>query len=78
MSEGFGEDEGMQLLISALLGLATFIALFPFAGEDSDPPRFYSVFGYEVPTGDIWLALLSGAGVALGSWWFLGRRRKDV
>jgi hypothetical protein len=33
MSEVFGEDEGMRLVISAVLGFGTFLALFPFSGQ---------------------------------------------
>jgi len=64
----------MRVAISTVLGVFTFVALFPFAGEDSDPPTFFSVFGYEVPSGDVWLALVAGVGVGVEAWWLLRRR----
>jgi hypothetical protein len=65
----------MRLFVSAGLGIMTFITFFPFMGQDSDPPKFFSVFGYEVPRGDLWLALPAAIVVALAVWWLLGRRR---
>jgi hypothetical protein len=75
MSEIFRQDDWMRFVISAALGLFAFVALFPFMGQDSDPPKFFSVFGYEVPRGDLWLALPAAIVVALAVWWLLGRRR---
>lgn len=65
----------MRVGLALFAGVAAFLALFPFAGQDSDPPRFFSVFGWEVPIGDIWLSLLAGVAAAAIVWVVLGRKR---
>jgi hypothetical protein len=74
MSEIFRQDDWMRFAISAALGLFAFVALFPFMGQDSDPPKFFSVFGYEVQRGDLWLALPAAFVVAFSAWWLLRQR----
>jgi hypothetical protein len=64
----------VRLPAALAAGLLAFVALFPFSGDDSDPQRFHSVFGYRVPVGDIWLALAAGV-IAGAVVWMLLRAR---
>jgi hypothetical protein len=51
-----------------VIAFAAFLALFPFYGQDSDPPQHFSVFNNRVPAGPDggpWLAAAVGL-VALG------------
>jgi hypothetical protein len=57
-----------RALAALLVGFLTFLVLFPFAGNDSDPPQYFSVFGNRVPTGGPWLAIGFGVGVAVLMW----------
>ena len=67
---------GSRRVISIVVGCAAFVALFPFSGDDSDPPTHRSVFGYEVP-GGIWLPLVAGVIAGALCWWAL-RGRDDA
>jgi hypothetical protein len=61
-------------LFAAVCALAAFVALFPFSGDDEQPPTHYSVFGYEVP-GGIWPPLV--AAVVVGALvWAVTRTRR--
>lgn len=42
---------GVTAAISGLAALLVFVLLFPYAGNDSDPPECFSVLGYVVPCG---------------------------
>ena len=64
---------GARTVISVLAGLVAFVALFPFSGDDSDPPSYHSVFGYDVPTGGVWLALGAGLIVGVLVWTIVGK-----
>ena len=64
-----------RAVIALLTGIVIFISLFPFSGDDSDPPKYYSVFGYGVPTGSIWLPLAAAIVVGTFIWIGLGRIR---
>ena len=60
--------------LSTIVGIVVFLLLFPFSGDDSDPPTFYSVFGTEVPTDNPLLATI--AAILLGGvTWVLTRGR---
>ena len=61
--------------LSIIVGIVVFLLLFPFSGDDSDTPTFYSVFGTEVPTDNPLLAI-AAAMVAGGVAWFLTRGRR--
>jgi hypothetical protein len=63
--------------LSVLAGIVVFVALFPFSGDDSDPQKHRSVFGYGVPGGGLWLALVAGAVVALIVWMVLRDRSRS-
>ena len=65
----------MRIGLALISGLVVFVALFPFSGQDSDPPKFFSVFNYEVPVGGIWLSLLAGLAAAALVWGVVGGRR---
>jgi hypothetical protein len=70
-----------RIVASALAGIAAFVSLFPFMGNDSDPPTHYSVFTWEVPTDELWLCSLAGITAATATWILWGlmekRLRKD-
>jgi hypothetical protein len=76
-ARGEASDMGswVRSIAALLAGAAVFIALFPFSGDDSDPPKYYSVFGYGVPAG-IWLALAAGVVVGGLMWILLGNRSR--
>ena len=42
---------GATALAAALAGLAVFVLLLPYSGNDSDPPECFSLLGYVVPCG---------------------------
>jgi hypothetical protein len=54
---------GMILGPAVIAGFVVFLLLFPFSGDDSDPPTCYSVFDYVVPCGS---GLAVAAGLATG------------
>jgi hypothetical protein len=63
--------------VSLLTGIVVFVALFPFSGDDSDPQKHRSVFGYGVPVGGLWLALVAGVVAALLVWMLLRDRSRS-
>jgi hypothetical protein len=65
-----------RLPVSLLVGVVAFVALFPFSGDDSDPQKHRSVFGYDVPVGGIWLAVGAGLVAATIVWWALRARSR--
>lgn len=65
----------LRLPLSLLVGFAVFVGLFPFSGDDSDPQRYRSVFGYSVPVGGIWLAVVAAVVAGLIVWALLRNRK---
>lgn len=74
---------GVTAAVSALAAAVVFVLLFPYGGNDSDPPECFSVFGYVVPcgfgpeqsqgiafavAGAVLAAALVGVGSAAGRW----------
>jgi hypothetical protein len=64
----------MRMIFSIGVGAVGFVALIPVRGDETDPPIHYSVFGYEVPSVGIWLALAVGVVAAAATWFLLNRR----
>ncbi len=62
-----------RLAVAILAGLAGFLSVFPFSGADTDPPRYYSILGYRVPTDSHWLAIVIGVAVGYIVWKILRR-----
>lgn len=69
---------GVRTVLAALAGSASFVALFAFSGDDSDPPKYRSVFGYRVPTGGIWLALAAGIIAGVLVWMVLRKNSREA
>jgi hypothetical protein len=63
-----------RLSLSLIAGFAAFIAFFPFMGQDSDPPKHFSVFTYQVPTDNLLFPLVMGVGGGLLVWLVTGSR----
>lgn len=59
--------------MAVAVGVLVFLVLFPFAGDDSDPPTFFSVFGHEVPTDNPLLAIAGGVVAGALTWLATGR-----
>jgi hypothetical protein len=68
-----------RVIASISAGIAAFVSLFPFSGDDPDSPTHYSVFGWEVPTDELWLCSLAAITAATATWilwgWFAKRSR---
>lgn len=52
-----------RVVAALLAGLVVTVLLLPWTGVDSDPPRCWSMFDYEVACGS--LAYIAGAATAL-------------
>lgn len=68
----------VRLVAAFVAGFAVLLLLFPYSGDDSDPPTCFSVFGYVVPCGGGFaLAAAAGTAVVAGLALFaLGRGRR--
>jgi uncharacterized metal-binding protein len=65
----------LRIMVVVVLGVLTFLALFPFYGVDTQPPVHWSVFGNQVPADSPWLAVAVGVLVAAVTWVLSGRLR---
>ena len=67
----------LRVAVAVAAGIVAFLLLFPFAGVDTQPPRYYSVFGNRVPTGTLWAALPAAAVAVWIAWTLFGRGSRE-
>ena len=62
----------LRLLLTAATFILVVLWLFPYTGEDEQPPHFFNVFGQEISNHDEPVALLWGLGAGFLVWFSVG------
>ena len=62
----------VRLLLTAATFILVVLWLFPYTGEDEQPPHFFNVFGQEISNHDEPVAVLWGLGAGFIVWFSVG------